>query len=395
MMSEKMRISTIGSSQAVADELYRVVSLVFGDRVQMVGKFDIRTMKNYENADLYVVLPTRVEEASKHVPRSKVQGLELIPEASFYAKVAKIPAGSEVVIFNNNSSQGKKIETYLKENSVDHLNYLIVAFDEFTPAEVGKAISEAKYIVGAHAYVDGNGTLMTKFKQYVPKDVITIGFDRVMDSRGTMDIMERVTMFNYQKVAREVAGTSQVLSGELQEILATTEQMSASIHETSDTLVQISEKMNIEVERVNDTLKVSANLCSATEQIGKVVDAIKRIASQTNLLALNAAIEAARAGEAGRGFAVVASEVKKLADESRQSIESIRTLVVEVQSVCANVTPVLHSLADEIIANRNHVDKIAAVSTEEAEAMKHIADSLDRINSTSDRLVETVNHIIS
>lgn len=68
-----------------------------------------------------------------------------------------------------------------------------------------------------------------------------------------------------------------------------------------------------------------------SEEIGNIVEIINTIADQTNLLALNASIEAARAGEAGKGFAVVADEVRKLAEESINSANNIKNLIVNTQ----------------------------------------------------------------
>ena len=75
--------------------------------------------------------------------------------------------------------------------------------------------------------------------------------------------------------------------------------------------------------RATDTAALSQEFAGLTQSMNGLRDILKiidTIASQTNLLALNATIESARAGEAGRGFSVVASEVKKLAQDTRDSL---------------------------------------------------------------------------
>ena len=109
------------------------------------------------------------------------------------------------------------------------------------------------------------------------------------------------------------------------------------------------------------------------EEIKTMAEIISGIAEQTNLLSLNAAIEAARAGEHGKGFAVVAEEVRKLAEQSSETVEIIGQTILKVQKATRN----LSNNASEIL---NFMDN-------------NVMQDYDAFLSTLDNNVEDSNFI--
>ena len=80
-----------------------------------------------------------------------------------------------------------------------------------------------------------------------------------------------------------------------------------------------------------------SNLVERVNSVANVMSLIQGIADQTNLLALNASIEAARAGEAGKGFSVVAEEVRKLADSTKVSVETVHGDIKELLDITSRI----------------------------------------------------------
>lgn len=145
-------------------------------------------------------------------------------------------------------------------------------------------------------------------------------------------------------------------------------------------------QMNVIGEAAQHTAREIQELASHSEQIGQIVDVISMISSQTALLALNASIEAARAGEHGRGFAVVANEVKKLAEQTNESVSSIIELITVIQnSTTATAEAVEHSI-QVMVEGVSRVENIGESFELIRSSIRGVSSQMHDVSSTTQQL---------
>lgn len=108
-------------------------------------------------------------------------------------------------------------------------------------------------------------------------------------------------------------------------------------------------------------------------QILQLSEGIMQIAQQTNLLALNASIESARAGEAGRGFAVVAEEIRKLAENSQETVSKIQAIssntVQIVQELVEGSNELLGFVNSQVLKDYQYFEVVGDQYAKDAERM--------------------------
>lgn len=160
---------------------------------------------------------------------------------------------------------------------------------------------------------------------------------------------------------RKLQSISDVLNDGIAQISSTMEEMAAS----AGTVSENQNKLNSEIKNVD----------VVTAQINQVMDLIKEIADQTRLLGLNAAIEAARAGEAGLGFSVVAQEIRKLAEDSKQTVGKIKEF-----------TTVIRDSVTKTVVMGNET---SSTVEQQAAAIQEVTASIEEIHS----LTEQLNHL--
>jgi methyl-accepting chemotaxis protein len=109
------------------------------------------------------------------------------------------------------------------------------------------------------------------------------------------------------------------------------------------------------------------------------LETISYISEETNLVALNASVEAARVGEHGKGFAVVAEAIRSLAERSQEAVNSIDTIIKDIQVASNNI----------VIATEN----ANTVVHEQGSTVKKVNQNFIEINDRIQRLPVFTNEV--
>ena len=221
----------------------------------------------------------------------------------------------------------------------------------------------------------------------------------------------------------DVAAVTEELSAGMEESLASTEEMSAASKEIEVFVDNISKEAKIGLREAKEINNRAENIKSSIiksqnnaqgiieevvkeveksienskviEQINMLSQTIMQITSQTNLLALNASIEASRAGEAGRGFSVVAEEIRKLAEESKNTvveIQNVTHIITEsVNELSTNSQKLILFVEEEVTDDYNSMLKVAARYSEDGKFIDSLATKFSSITS---ELLSSVHEVM-
>ena len=132
---------------------------------------------------------------------------------------------------------------------------------------------------------------------------------------------------------------------------------------------------------------ITAELSHGMEEMRNMLDEVVELGKQMGVISLNAAVEAARAGSAGKGFAVVADEVRNLAGKSAEASKSTSELIEHSvravrtgTEIASHTADALMGIVDSMESVVSSIDRIAAVSGEQSNAVAQVTEGINQIS---------------
>lgn len=224
-------------------------------------------------------------------------------------------------------------------------------------------------------------------------------------SATTEDVTQQVAMTadaaqGSSRAANESALAMEETAQGVQRIAEASQILHTSSLEASSTAThgsKIIEQAKNQMDVINDSTTVVNDLVQKltkqTEEIENITKVITDITDQTNLLALNAAIEAARAGEHGKGFAVVADEVRKLAEESKESANSIAVLTSEIKMDTENVERAVGNSLVSVKDGVGVINEAGASFQAIVSAVDEMTNQIQEISATSEQISASAEEV--
>jgi methyl-accepting chemotaxis protein len=159
-------------------------------------------------------------------------------------------------------------------------------------------------------------------------------------------------------------------------------------------------KTNMTEQMTRSMVEKVDRLKDSTSSIRKILDVLNNMTKQTNILSLNATIEAARAGAAGKGFMVVADEIRKLAEQSKQSIEVVGQITEKIQkeidetvSVLSDAYPVFQQQISSVKEAETIFKQVRGQMGSLTERLTGVTASVEALEHSQSTLTEAMTNV--
>ena len=254
------------------------------------------------------------------------------------------------------------------------------------------------------------GVVINHYKDLIDK-FSDIGKDVLHSTEDLSIISDKIATSSAEQSAdvKEILSTMEDSNALSQNVASRISEVSEGTDKTKD---EVSEAFYLLKENIQSLTDINASnqgvrdgikdLANQIDNIDDIVTIIKDIADQTKIIAFNAELEAVSNGKNGRNFHIVATEIRRLANNTMESIEKIQAYIENIQNASRELiasseksTDFIHEEANLSKQLESQFGGIMESSNETNEKATEISGIIEQQTASFNQIVITLRQISS
>lgn len=223
--------------------------------------------------------------------------------------------------------------------------------------------------------LEGGGDLGSSFNEmvYGLRELVEEIVQSALQISSASEEMLQVLQ-EQQKSARDQARRIEATKKSMHELLDSAD----AIARSARTVSSAAEKTRDKNKQIGQRI---ATLEQQSDRIREILELIRNIADRSDLLALNASLEGQRAGEAGQGFTLVAQEMRRLAENTKESVGNVKNLVAEIGESATGASKASKEGLALSEKTTNESQEINDVSRRQKEATEDVSKAMEELTT--------------
>jgi methyl-accepting chemotaxis protein len=223
--------------------------------------------------------------------------------------------------------------------------------------------------------LEGGGDLGSSFNEMVDglRELVEEIVQSALQISSASEEMLQV-LREQQNAARDQARRIEATKKSMHELLDSAD----AIARSARTVSSAAEKTRDKNKQIGQRI---ATLEQQSDRIREILELIRNIADRSDLLALNASLEGQRAGEAGQGFTLVAHEMRRLAENTKESVGNVKSLVSEIGDSASGASEASREGLELSEKTTNESREITEVSRRQKEATEDVSEAMEELTT--------------
>ena len=192
----RLTIAAVGSNPLIARNLRTLLEFLFQEQIQL-STYCTKDVTLDTPADLFVCALSQYAELRQVLPSDRLVAFKMIPTNHFFSRMAAIPAGETIYVFNNYPAYAECLSACCRSLEITGLKFVPIAYEVLSQEEIKQLLGQARYVAGTDYFIR-SVLLRDPYRQFLPPDVVLVPARHMISIPSSYRLFHRMAALYYK-----------------------------------------------------------------------------------------------------------------------------------------------------------------------------------------------------